>query len=110
MCPDCGNETQWVGPKFRAPKSTDVARWKSVDVLLRVNVFRFIGWASEPVLIPSSKKSLVEFLISIKANLQLNIDSWSRREYTAENSQQIRVLSEILKKINTELELINQKN
>jgi hypothetical protein len=35
ICPNCGEKAEYVGPKFRAPKSDIVKAWKSIEVCMK---------------------------------------------------------------------------
>ena len=32
-CPNCGHTAVWIGPRYRAPKASDVKTWKMIEFL-----------------------------------------------------------------------------
>ncbi|MDH5380952.1 MAG: hypothetical protein OEW75_08870 [Cyclobacteriaceae bacterium] len=102
-CSDCGNETTWIGPKFRPPKSTDIKIWNSIDVLSRIGLLNFTGFVNNKIEIPESPKSLKILLEEIKNNFEWNIKKWMSADYAEGNSEQIRIFSELIQKIEKEL-------
>ncbi len=52
ICPNCGKQANYVGPKFRAPKSDNVKAWKSIEVLNDIGSLNFMGFASNRIEIP----------------------------------------------------------
>ena len=102
-CPACGQSTNWIGPKFRAPKSDDIKAWNSIKVLHDIGLLNFIGWANNYVDIPETKKSLNDFLKNLKANYEWNIKRWSTIDYSPDNKKQIKYFSEVIKKIDKHL-------
>lgn len=102
-CPDCGNETYWIGPKFRPPKSTDIKKWNSIEVMMKIGLLNFIGWSNNNIPIPEGKKSLNDLLISLRDDYQINIRKWLSADYSEENSKQIKLFSEIIKRIEKEI-------
>ncbi|HPF24918.1 MAG TPA: hypothetical protein PK417_15630 [Hyphomonas sp.] len=32
-CPNCGHTAVWIGPRYRAPKASDVKTWKIIEFL-----------------------------------------------------------------------------
>ncbi len=102
-CPDCGNKTTWIGPKFRAPKSTDNKTWNSIDVLTRIGLLNFIGFANNAIQIPDSNKSLMVLLNDVKENYEWKIRKWMSADYSESNSEQIKIFSELVERIKKEM-------
>lgn len=102
-CPDCGLKTTWIGPKFRPPKSTDIKTWNSIEVLSRIGLLNFIGFANNEIQIPESQKSLKTLLNEIKENYQWNIRKWMSADYEKGNSEQIKIFSELVQRIEKEI-------
>ncbi len=105
-CPECGQPTNWIGPKFRAPKSNNVKAWTSIKVLHEIGLLNFIGWAKSYVEIPETKKSLNDFLAELKASYEWNIKKWATIDYSKDNKNQIKYFSEAIKKIDKHLERV----
>ena len=103
-CPDCGNPTNWIGPKFKAPKSDDIKSWNSIKVLYNIGLLNFIGWANNCIDIPRTKKSLNDFLKNLKANYEWNLKRYSTIEYSPDNKNQIKYFSEAIEKIDEHLQ------
>lgn len=103
-CPDCGNPTNWIGPKFRAPKTDNIKAWNSIKALHDIGVLNFIGWANTYVDIPETKKSLNDFLRNLKTNYEWNIKKWTTTEYSPDNKKQIKYFADAIKKIDKHLE------
>ncbi|MCB9222735.1 MAG: hypothetical protein H6582_03635 [Crocinitomicaceae bacterium] len=104
ICPDCGEKSTWVGPKFRPPSSTNVKAWKSIEVMSRIGLLDFFGWANNPVTIPESSKALREYLLKLQTDCQEQVKKLSSANPSDGASKQIKYFSERLKKIATELE------
>ena len=102
-CPECGNQTSWIGPKFRAPKVDNITAWNSIRILTDIGVLNFIGFANEKVSIPETKKSLKNLLIEIKVNCEFSMRNWMTNDYNPENKNQIGHFSEIIKRIDNNL-------
>ena len=102
-CPDCGSKTTWIGPKFRAPKSSDIKTWNSIDVLSRIGLLNFIGFANNAIQIPDSNKSLMVLLNDIKENYEWKIKKWISAEYSERNTEQIKIFSELVERIKKEI-------
>lgn len=102
-CPDCGNITNWIGPKFRVPKSSNIKAWESIRVLSEIGVLGFIGFASNNIDIPEGNKALNILLNNMKKSCELNIERWLRADYAKGNSQQIKYLSEVVKRIDKQM-------
>jgi DNA-directed RNA polymerase subunit RPC12/RpoP len=102
-CPDCGNPTSWIGPKFRAPKKDNINAWNSVSVLNDIGILHFIGWPNETVILPESKKALQNYLRDLKIKYECNVKKWITTEYSTENKNQIKHFSEAVKKIDKHL-------
>ncbi|MES2690199.1 MAG: hypothetical protein V4658_07335 [Bacteroidota bacterium] len=103
-CPDCGKPTNYIGPKFRAPKTDNIKAWNSIRALHDIGVLNFIGWANTYVDIPETKKSLNDFLKDLKDNYEWNINWWVSREHSSKNQNQIKYFSEAIKKIDNHLQ------
>lgn len=99
ICPNCGKKAEYVGPKFRAPKSDNTKAWKSIAVLNNIGTLRFMGFASNTVIIPESHKGLVDLVTNMKNRCEENISQWVRYEFNENNKTQIKAFSEIIKKI-----------
>ncbi len=102
-CPNCGEATSWIGPKFRSPKSDNIKAWDSISVLHNIGALSFMGWASGTTKIPETKKSLFEMLKEMKENCLYSIDRWATMEYNVNNKVQIKYLSDRVKHIDTYL-------
>jgi len=102
-CPDCGQPTNWIGPKFRAPKSDNIKAWNSIRVLRDIGLLNFIGWARYAVDIPETKKSLDDLLKDLKTRYACSIKKWSTVEYSPDNKNQIKYLTEAIQKIDQHL-------
>jgi DNA-directed RNA polymerase subunit RPC12/RpoP len=104
-CPDCGNLTSWIGPKFRAPKSDNIKAWNSIRVLNDIGVFNMIGFASDKMTIPETKKGLQDLLTEMKEYYQWTINRWITMEYSPDNKNQIRHFSDAIKRIDKHLKV-----
>lgn len=102
-CPECGKESSWVGPKFRPPKSNNTNEWESIRILSRIGILHFRGFATNKIEIPKSHKSLMVELKSIREICHINMERWLRQKYEKENSKQIGIFSDVIKKIDIEL-------
>jgi len=102
-CPECGKPSTWVGPKFRPPKSANTKEWESIRILSRIGILHFRGFATNKIEIPKSRKSLMEELKSIREICQINMEKWLRQKYSKENSEQIGIFSDVIKKIDIEI-------
>jgi DNA-directed RNA polymerase subunit RPC12/RpoP len=98
-CPECGQRTSWIGPKFRAPKKDSIEAWNSIKTLNNIGVLNFIGFAHDKMIIPESKKSLHDLLLVMKHNYHLTIKQWMTMEYSPDNNIQIQYFSEAIKRI-----------
>lgn len=98
-CPDCGNSTSWIGPKFRAPKTDNIKAWNSIKALHDIGVLNFIGWANVPIRIPETKKALDDVLMDIKAKYEYSIQKWITGEYRPDSKDQIKYFSDAVKQI-----------
>ena len=103
-CPDCGKPTNWIGLKFRAPKTDNIKAWNSIKALHDIGLLNFIGWANNYVDIPETKKSLNDFLKDLKGNYERNIKRWATIEYSPDNKNQIKYFSKAIKKIDKHLQ------
>ena len=103
-CPDCGKPTNWIGPKFRAPKTENTIAWNAIKVLYDLGLLNFIGWANNFIDIPETQKSLNDFLKDLKGNYEWNIKRWTTIEYSPDNKNQIKYFSEAIKKIDKHLQ------
>lgn len=103
-CPDCGKPTHWIGPKFRAPQTENIQAWNSIGTLRKVGLLNFIGWANNDIKIPETKKALDDLLKSLKISYEASINKWVTRTYSQGNKDQIKYLSEIIKKIDQHLQ------
>lgn len=102
-CPDCGNPTSWIGPKFRAPKTDNFKAWNSIRVLHDIGELNFIGFAKNKLTIPETRKGLRELLLYLKDHYELTITRWATLEYSPDNKNQIRHFSEAIKRIERHL-------
>jgi DNA-directed RNA polymerase subunit RPC12/RpoP len=102
-CPDCGNPSIWIGPKFRAPKTDNIKAWNSIKTLNDIGVLNFIGWANVNIKIPETKKSLNDLLKNLKASYERNIESFMTMEYSPDNKNQIKHFADAIKKIDKHL-------
>jgi DNA-directed RNA polymerase subunit RPC12/RpoP len=98
-CPDCGNPTSWIGPKFRAPKKDNVAAWESIKIFNDLGTLKFIGFANDKVTIPETKKALNDLLVDMKNDFELTIKNWTTIDYNPENKNQIKYFSDLILKI-----------
>lgn len=105
ICPNCGKPANYVGPKFRAPKSENVKAWKSIQVLNEIGVLHFMGFASDKIIIPESSKALTDLLIRMKVHYQNTIESWVRMAYDEQNKMQIKAFAALIKKIDKYLQI-----
>lgn len=105
-CPDCGNTTSWIGPKFRPPKSDNRKAWNSIGVLQSIGALDFLGWASETVEIPETRKSLADMLTEMKESSKTAIRQWTTTEYAENNKEQIRLFSDFVKRIDDQLKTL----
>ena len=60
-CPECGNFTSWIGPKFRAPKKSNISACKSIKILNEIGTLRFLGFVNDNITIPESENALCSF-------------------------------------------------
>jgi hypothetical protein len=104
-CPECGNLTNWIGPKFRAPKMDNINAWNSIKIMKEIGILDFIGWSTNHIEIPETKKSLNTFLIELKANYEIHIKKWTSAKYTPENKNQIKYFSDAVIKLEKYLKL-----
>ena len=102
-CPECGELTNWIGPKFRPPKSNNIKAWKSIEVLHQIGALNFIGFGSNKISIPEGKQTLLSTLQEIKQNCEINIKKWSSFKHSETNSKQIKFYHEMIQKINTQM-------
>jgi DNA-directed RNA polymerase subunit RPC12/RpoP len=102
-CPDCGKSTDWIGPKFRAPKTENIKAWKSIKALHDIGLLHSIGWANNYFEIPETTKALKDFLKDLKVNYEWSIKKWATNEYSSDNKIQIKHFSEAIKKIEKHL-------
>lgn len=102
-CPECGQLTTYIGPKFRAPKSDNIKAWESIQVLSDIGALNFMGFASGKMIIPESKKGLTDLLTEMKIDIEKNIRLWLSIEYDEGNKEQIKFLSDIAKQIDVKL-------
>lgn len=105
VCPNCGRQANYVGPKFRAPKSTNVKAWKSIETLDDLGILCFMGYASHSIIIPESSKGLADFLSETKSSYEATIRKWVSSDYDKKNKEYIKVFSDIVKKIDKHLDL-----
>ncbi len=105
-CPDCGNSTSWIGPKFRAPKLDKFKAWNSIKVLHDIGVLNFIGFANNKFILPETKKGLRDLLLDMKDYYELTIKRWTSMDYSPDNKNQIRHLSDAIKRIDRHLKEI----
>lgn len=104
ICPNCGKRANYVGPKFRAPKSDNVKAWKSIEVLNAIGVLNFMGFATNRIEIPESSKGLQDLLTEMKADYERAIRRWVSYEYNEDNKVHIKGFSEIIKRIDKYLD------
>tara|TARA_B100000683_G_scaffold233030_1_gene235375 strand:- start:353 stop:814 length:462 start_codon:yes stop_codon:yes gene_type:complete len=102
-CPECNQNSNWIGPKFQAPKTTNIKAWKSIEVLSKIGLLNFSGFAHNKITIPEGNKALTNLLKQIKEDYSKSINKWSKADHSEENSQQIKLFSELIKKIETEI-------
>jgi DNA-directed RNA polymerase subunit RPC12/RpoP len=102
-CPQCGEKTFWVGPKFRAPKSDNIKAWSSIHVLNDLGILNFIGFASNKITIPATNKALKDMLIETRQNCEWTINKYVSLEYDESNKTQIHYFSDTIKKIDLHL-------
>ena len=102
-CPDCGNATNWIGAKFRAPKSDNIQAWNSITVLHDIGVLTFVGWSDGVVKIPETKKALNDILIDTKKRYESSLQMWVTNEYSPDNKKEIKFLSDRIKLIDKHL-------
>lgn len=102
-CPSCGKHTHIIGPKFRPPNKHNEARWKSLEILVKLNVSDFHGWATDEIEIPNSKSKLKTLLNELANRSKIQISLWSKSNDKSA-SDQIRHHSEELDNINSEIE------
>jgi hypothetical protein len=103
-CPDCGNPSIWIGPKFRAPKTDNIKAWNSIKTLHDIGALNFIGWANVNINIPETKKSLNDLLKDLKASYEKQINSFMTMEYSPDNKNQIKYFADVIKKIDKYLQ------
>jgi len=103
-CPDCGKLTNWIGPKFRVPKTDNIQAWNSIKTLYDIGLLNFIGWGNNYDDIPETKKSLNDFLKDLKENYEWKIKRLTTIEYSPDNKNQIKYFSEAIKKIEKHLQ------
>ena len=99
VCTDCGQPAEWIGLKFRAPKITDVQTWNSIKVLRDLRILHFIGWAHQEIQIPATQKALHDLLREIKTSYECSVKNWITADYSPRNKEEIKHLSEAIKKI-----------
>lgn len=104
ICPNCGKKANYIGPKFRAPKSDNIKAWKSIETLNDIGVLSFIGWASNRIKIPESNKGLTDLLTEMKTDYENAIRGWISRDYNEENKLNIKKYSDAIKRIGKYLE------
>jgi len=102
-CPECGNQTLRIGPKFRPPKKSDDSRWNSLKVLLKLKFSHFFSWSTDEIEIPNSKSKLKSLLEELEQYSKQQMDIWSRSDY-GDASEQVRGWHEKHKAINSELQ------
>lgn len=103
-CPQCKKKTQWIGPKFRAPKMDNTNAWNSIKALKEIGILgSFFGWASGDSEIPESEKALREKLLNKKESYKCSIEKWVSYEYHTQNKENILFLSKEIKKIDSYL-------
>lgn len=105
-CPECGNLTSWIGPKFRPPKSDNLKAWNSIRVLNDIGVLYFLGWSSGTVVIPETNKSLLDMLTEMKKQSELTINQWTTMEYNEGHKTQIKYFSEFIRRIDNHLKKV----
>lgn len=105
-CPECGQTTSWIGPKFRSPKADNIKVWNSIRVLQDVGALNFNGFASGTIKIPETTKSLVDLLKEIKDNCIFNMNRWATMKYDPNNKTQIKYLADCVKRVDLHLEKI----
>lgn len=103
-CPDCGKLTNWIGPKFRAPKTDNIKAWNSIKTLYDIGLLNFIGWGNNYDDIPETTKSLNDFLKDLKETYEWKIKRLTTIEYSPDNKNQIKYFSEAIKKIEKHLQ------
>lgn len=99
ICPNCGKKANYVGPKFRAPKLDNIKAWKAIEVLNEIGVLNFMGFATNRIEIPESRKGLTDLLTEMKAQYEYAVTRWITMEYNEENKVQIQRLSDRVKRI-----------
>ena len=104
-CPNCGKQGNYVGPKFRAPKSDNLKAWKSIGVLNDLGTLCFMGFATNRIIIPESNKGLVDLLTEMKNSYEGSIRNWVRSDYDEKNKEYVKTFSDIVKKIDKHLHL-----
>lgn len=102
-CPDCGNKTSWVGPKFEAPKSDNIKTWNALKILHDLGLVYFIG-STKSIVLPESSKGLRDMLFSIKEIYTASITYWTSHEYTEANKDQIKYCVDQIKAIDNYLQ------
>ena len=105
ICPNCGKPASYVGPKFRAPKIDDLKAWRSIEVLNQIGVLHFTGFATNRITIPESKKALFDLLSDMKIQYENAIRRWVSHEYNEGNKKAIKAFSDIVKRIDKQLDL-----
>jgi hypothetical protein len=103
VCPNCGKQANYVGPKFRAPKSDNIKAWKSIEILNDVGALFFMGFAANKIIIPESNKALVDLLTEMKSNCESGIKNLVRHDYSEKNKEYIKAYSDMVKKIDKHL-------
>ena len=103
ICPNCGKRANYVGPKFRAPKSEDSKAWRSIEVLNDIGSLSFMGFATNRIEIPKSRKGLQNLLTEMKVDYERAIKRWVSYEHTEANKLHIKACSEKIKRIDTYL-------
>lgn len=100
-CPDCGQPTLWIGPKFRPPKTTDIKAWNSIGVLRRIGFAGFFGFATDSVKIPKGPKELKQFLTDYidrynhKKNKYVDKGGWSQEAFDFNAEFKTKIQSEL---------------
>ncbi len=105
ICPNCGKAANFIGPKFRAPKSDNVKAWKTIESLHSIGLLNFLGYANNIVLIPESKKGLMALLKEMRSTKEESINRLASGDYSEMNKEYIKSSSDIVKKIDKYLKL-----
>jgi hypothetical protein len=99
ICPHCGKMANYIGPKFRAPKSENIKAWNAIKVLNEIGVLNFMGFTTNRIVIPESSKGLHDLLSEMRVDYERSINQWVSYEYSDENKLHIKTFSEIIKRI-----------